>query len=342
MGAQRKYVSMQAVADYAGVSKATVSKVLNQRRDVSAAARSKVHAACAKLGYRLNPSVQDLLKKGKSGHAQNIAFVLGDVEFANPSYAGMIDGISQGAQAHRLHLILTKLNGNETSLYGLPPAIRDERVAGILISGKLNKSLIELIDETGLPFIVLGNYPKEVTAYSGSVSVDIESLMFQAVRELKKRGRRRIAFFYEDPDNFFAKDCYASFVYAMETHGLPVSRDRVFQGASGDFNALTVMNSGLARKPIPFDSIICLNYLASREIACELIVRAGREIAGEIILATVIDHEQNLPLPTLRFEKTAFKLGRIGLDLLVEKLKNPDLENKHVSFTPGIRLLNMR
>ena len=70
------HVSMQDVADCAKVSKGTVSKVLNNRSDVSEKAKKKVLLACEQLKYSLNPNVQDLLRTGVSGHSQDLCFLV--------------------------------------------------------------------------------------------------------------------------------------------------------------------------------------------------------------------------------------------------------------------------
>lgn len=332
------HVSMQDVADHAKVSKATVSKVLNNRRDVSGKAKTKVLAACEKLGYSLNPNIQDLLRKGVTGHSQDISFVLVGTEFANPSYAGMIDGVSQGAEKYNLHLILSKLSGGEESIYSLPPAIRDHRAAGILISGALNEKIISLISDTGIPYVVIGNYPNSITAFSNSVELNIGNLIHLAIRELKTRNKTRIAMFYEDPDNFYSQTAFSEFKNALSANGISFMPELIFKGKSGDFNAFDVMEGTLSKKKITFDAIISLNFSASQEIACQIIANFGRERANQIIMTTVANFTKKMPMPTILCEEVSSKLAAMGLDLLVEKLKNPDMEIKRVSFTPNLKM----
>lgn len=332
------HVSMQDVADAAGVSKSTVSKVLNSRSDVSEKAIAKVLAACEKLGYSLNPSVQDLLRNGVAGHSHDVSFVIVGLEFANPANAGMIDGISLGAEKHNLHLNLSKLSGNESSVYSLPPAIRDHRAAGMLISGALTSEVISLIRETGIPYVVIGNYPSVISSYSSSVELNIGNLMHLAARELKANGKSRAAIFFENTDNFFSRECFSAFRQALEGNDMPFFPELVFEGRGGDFNAFNVMEKALLKKELMFDSIISFNFFASQEIACQLIAKFGRENAQQIMLVTAADYTKKMPLPTIFFEETTSKLASIGMDVLMETLKNPGSENKCISFTPNLRL----
>lgn len=335
---KQPHVSMQDVADLAHVSKSTVSKVLNRRSDVSAKAAAKVLAACERLGYSLNPNIQDLLRAGVTGHSQDIAFVLVGTEFANPAYAGLIDGISQGAEKHNLHLILSTLSGREESIYSLPPAIRDHRAAGILISGRLNERVVSLLRATGTPYVVIGNYPNAITAFSSAVELNIGNLMHLALRELKARHKTRIALYYEDPGNFYSQSCFDEFKHALAANGLNFRPELIFAGQGADFNAFDVMEQTLSKKAPTFDAIISLNFSACQEIACQIIAHCGRERASEITLTTIANYSKKMPMPTLMFEEASSKLAALGLELLVEKLKQPELGVKRVSFAPSLKV----
>ncbi len=330
-------ITMDDVAKLAGVSKATVSKALNRLPVVKAETCARVFSACEQLGYRINPSVQDFLRQRINGHKQDIAFALVGVPFSSPGYAGMIEGVSQGVQAHRLYLILTSLSGRESHRYELPPEIRDGRAAGVVLSGVLSEPLITLVRETGTPYVILGNYPRTITAHADSVSVDVDAMFDLAVAELTARRKRRISFFYENPHNYFARECLAAFQRALQAHGLEFSPRRVFEGKGGEYNALDVMEAAYSHGAFDFDAIICINDLAAREAASEIIAHLGKSAANDIVMVTTTDQVRAInPLPTLQFVGLPHTLARIGLDLLIERLKKPSAEYKHITFTPKL------
>jgi LacI family transcriptional regulator len=330
------YVSMQDVADDARVSKATVSKVLNNRSDVSRDARKKVLESCEKLGYRLNPNIQDLLRRGVAGHSHDIAFVLSGLRFADPAYAGMIDGISRGVERHNLHLILCNVTGAEKTVYDLPPAIRDRRVAGILISGALNESLIALLRESGIPYVIIGNYPNSISAFSSCVQLDLANLMHVLIDGFHARRRTRIAFFFENPDNHYSRICFEEFKSALATFGIPFVPELVFKGKGGDYGAFHALEPIFQQADADFDAIVCLNYFASIEIACRLITHFGWERACAIFMGTIVPCPRRMLLPTLYFQDVASEIAAIGIDLLVERMKNPDAAIRSVAYTPNL------
>lgn len=158
-----------------------------------------------------------------------------------------------------------------------------------------------------------------------------------ALAELTARRKRRISFFYENPQNYFARECLAAFRRALQTHGLEFSPHRVFEGKGGEYNALDVMEAAYSQGALDFDAIICINDLAAREAASEIVAHLGKAAANDIVMVTTTDRIRAInPLPTLQFAGLPHTLARIGLDVLVDRLKNPSAEYKHINFTPKL------
>ena len=84
---KKKRATIKDVAALAGVSAATVSRVLDNRPEISAETKERVRAACDQLGYVPNAAARGLA--GQSTHT--IGLVLPDV--SNPSFSGMATAI---------------------------------------------------------------------------------------------------------------------------------------------------------------------------------------------------------------------------------------------------------
>ena len=203
-------VSIRDVARAVGVSPAAVSKALNHKPDVSEALRRRVFDACDALGYRLNSSIQDLARRGRGGMTRNIAFVMVGNAFADPAYARAIDGMSRVAGEHGLHLILDHLRGDETSVFDLPPVLRDGRVDGFLVTGTLTESAMATLRMLERPHVVLGSYPSSVVGQAINVRLDLAQRLRDLVDELVRQGRRRIGYFTEQPENYHERECMAA------------------------------------------------------------------------------------------------------------------------------------
>ncbi len=333
---KKKYVSMQTVADHAGVSKATVSKVFNNKADVSDKVRKKVMTVCKQVGYQLNPNVQDMLKKGMTGYSQDIAFVLVGASFEFPEYSGMTEGISTGIEKNNFHLILTRLSGKEENVYNLPPALRDRRVGGIILSGELTEHIISLIQETNIPYVIVGNYNHSITSQASCVELNTGKMLYNLVRKLISCGKKRIAFFYENPDNFYSKQGFEEFKEALKLNNIALYDELIYKGKGGYYNAFDVMEKALQKDAPDFDSIICLNFSAAQEISCLLIARFGRSISNKITVATLKNTSKSLIMPSIYCKEITSRLAENGVVLLIENMKNDKLEVRNISFTPEV------
>ena len=73
---RNRSISMLEVAQTLGLSKSAVSRALNNKSGVSDETRELVLKTCDQMGYRINPNIQDLVRRSISGVTKNIAFVL--------------------------------------------------------------------------------------------------------------------------------------------------------------------------------------------------------------------------------------------------------------------------
>ncbi|MEY2953760.1 MAG: hypothetical protein RLZZ401_1847, partial [Pseudomonadota bacterium] len=95
----KKLPSIEAVARHAGVSTATVSRVINRTKAVSAEARERVERSIQTLGYRANPFGRSL----STGESRMLLVLLPD--FANPFYAEIVSGAGMTARQHGYTLL---------------------------------------------------------------------------------------------------------------------------------------------------------------------------------------------------------------------------------------------
>src|SRR5690349_16937868 len=91
--------TLRQVAKLAGLSVATVSRVLNGESYFSADAAAKVHAAAAQLGFRVNVYAREL----RSGTSTTVGLMIGDL--ANPFWSGVARGVEREISARGLRLL---------------------------------------------------------------------------------------------------------------------------------------------------------------------------------------------------------------------------------------------
>ncbi len=314
-------VSMNDVATRADVSKATVSRVLNGKDVVSSEVREKVLAACRELNYRLNSNIQDLILKSRNGATRNIAFVMVGKEFADPAYARLVDEISTRINRHFYHLMLVKLTGREKNIYDLPPVLRDDRADGILLSGSIKPDTARIMEELGIPCVVVGNYDPVLVRSISNVRSDHKSI-FEAVNRLVHSGKKRIAFVEEVFDNFSVQENFSAYKLALAENHLPFDESICYFG-SGPFSGIyDTLKPVFLKKNLPFDSVLCPDFRLAEEISHLIIGRSGLKNPIDVMIAVLRTFDYyKLPVPAIYMERSWAEMTETALELLIERIE---------------------
>src|SRR5256885_11770173 len=97
-------ITMKDIAAHAGVSKATVSRVVNNDPNVAADLRARVLRAIRELGYQPNRAAQRL----RAGSSDVIGLLVSDIQ--NPFFTSVVGGVGELAYAHRIIILLCNTN----------------------------------------------------------------------------------------------------------------------------------------------------------------------------------------------------------------------------------------
>ncbi|MFT4126345.1 MAG: LacI family DNA-binding transcriptional regulator [Gordonia sp. (in: high G+C Gram-positive bacteria)] len=190
-GARRP--TLADVAARAGMSKAAVSMVLNDRPDsrLSAEAARRIRAAADELDYRPNPAAQSL----RSGTTRTIGFISDEVTITRYA-SGMIRGVLDAARAHE-HTVLMSETAGEHDLTDTVQAMTDRRVDGLLI-GLMTARLIDVPEvPPGLPLVLVNGMSSQGHA---SVLPDERSAGEAVAHYLVDRGHRAIGIIGDLPE----------------------------------------------------------------------------------------------------------------------------------------------
>ncbi len=338
-----KRISMQDVADRAGVSKATVSKVLNRKGAVGDAVRRQVLACCENLGYSLNWNIQDMIRLNKNRNSQHIACVVSGIEYGNPVYAPLLDGCAAGGDKHNFFVTLCKITGNEERVFDLPPLLRDKRVDGFLLTGRLNPRIVEVLGRLEIPFIFLGSYSHELVGSGISVETDLDAVFAEVIGELKNRGLRRVLYFDEDHGNYYTRSLFSSFRDAMADKDMPFSADSRFGGGGIYTGSYEYFQNWYAMTKPDFDAIVCMDFRVVQNLSYVLIRELAAEKLGKVLLVTSRSHlDLWLPLPAIYADPMFAEMAMEAIDILVgmiggsmHKERRKLLLKPNISFRPA-------
>ena len=276
MGAQAKRrPTLDEVALRAGVSRSVASRVINNTRDVSPAAREAVHKAVRELGYVPNPTARALA----TSQAGAVLLAVSHDDpglFADPFFANVIVGINAALEKTDLVLMLL-LADTDRGRERLERVLRSRRADGIMLLALHGEDpLYRLAQRLELP-VVLGGRPLrgEPAWY---VDADNRGGARVATEHLISSGRRRIAAITGRQDTHVGVVRHQGYREAMAVAGLDGSRTEPsdFTEAGG----AAAMNRLLERHP-DLDAV----FAESDNMAVgalRTLRAAGRTVPGDV------------------------------------------------------------
>ncbi|MHB9038742.1 MAG: LacI family DNA-binding transcriptional regulator [Armatimonadota bacterium] len=336
-----KTVTMLDVAQVAGVSKATVSKVLNRKPGVSAATHENILRICNELNYSMNPNIQDFIRKTVGGSTKNIAFVLGRTDFADPAYSRFIDGIARGAEESNYHVVFAKLTGQEQSIFDLPMIIRDHRVDGILLSGRIEAQTVRLIRELEIPYVMLGTYNNSIARDSLRVELDLGMGLHKIVETLKSLGRTRIGFFSECLDSYGEEQLFLAYQNALKDNGLEFFENLVYIGNGRFTGAIERFKEIFELAELPFDALFSIDFRTASEISHMIWGHYGPGGSRDVILATGRPYYYfKLPLFAVYLDPMNEDMAYQGFNLLLKRIvRAEDLVTTKILLSPTVEAI---
>lgn len=327
----RAKVTSHDVARAAGVSRATVSVVLNRSNAIAIGdeTRKRVEAVAAELGYRPNSAARML----KSGVTETVGLVV--TESRSLSVDGYIpllfNGVGSVLRRKGYHLLLETLSSGR----GKNPyrdLVESRRIDGLLLLSprKDDINLIELI-ESDYPIVLLGSigHPKEVSVHTPSTDG-----LRAAVEHVVALGHRNIGSVPFSPPGFSAADMrLAELRQFLAGHSISLADDAV---VAGDFSAESGFKAtlDLMRKRPDITAIFAGNDTIALGVIGAL-AKLGLSVPQDI---SVIGFDDlpfagfvAPPLTTVRID--AMHQGRCAAEALMQRLTRKAVIEPHLKFS---------
>ncbi|WP_413186751.1 LacI family DNA-binding transcriptional regulator [Paraburkholderia sacchari] len=207
--------SIAAVARRAGVSVATVSRVLNSHANVRPATRERVLAEIEASGYRVNELARNL----RTAESRLLLTMVPD--FGNPFYAEIVRGIDSVARDHGYFMLLCDTGADAGRERGYFDLLRRHRADGAICldPATIQQANRMMADESAaLPWVACCEFdPAAGVPYVG---IDNFQAARDAVRHLIASGRRRIALINSDDHYLYAQQRRDGYLAALAEAGI--------------------------------------------------------------------------------------------------------------------------
>ncbi|MDU4694734.1 MULTISPECIES: LacI family DNA-binding transcriptional regulator [Paenibacillus] len=266
--------SILDIAKLAGVSKTTVSKVLNHQYGVHAETRKKVWQAASELHYTPNIAARALVTS-KTG-------VIGVVydSFKSPIYTELAGQLETWARKEGVHLVFCSCNQQQASKLHYIQYFMGGAADGVILFGSAEDDypVIERLMAVNYPFVVIENRYEQLQV--PNVLVDNVGGAEQAVRYLQELGHRHIAHVTGNLRHQVAVDRCNGFKKAMQELGLEPASDDFIRTDGSIGCGLVAARTLLERETRP-TALFVFNDLIAYEMMDEL-HRAGLRIPEDM------------------------------------------------------------
>ncbi len=317
------------VAEKAGVSISTVSRVINNTGRISAKTKKRVLEVIEQLGYQ--PSVVASALTGK--RTRTIGLIIPDV--ANPFFAAVARRVEDRGRELGFNLLMCNTDNNPETEDMYLSLLKQKSVDGIIIgtTTRNHRVLKELLQEN-LPVALIAQDIPELTI--DVVSVDDYLGGYQAASHLVSLGHKRIAILLGNMNRTSDKYRLQAFRQVLEDNGLELEEDLVIRTDYSLEDGKRAARGLLTSPKRPTAIFACFDFLAIGvyQAAKELGLHIPDDVSvvgfDNTILASIVDP----PLTTIA--QPIDEMGRQVMDLLVREIEGEKKTKQRVILPPEL------
>ena len=312
-------LTIKDIAEKAGVSVATVSRVINGSGYVSEKNKKNIEEIIRESNYCPNAAARSLITQA----SDMIGLVM--PERVNPFFVKVYDGVTRKADEENITVLFYKTDDDEKKQGEILKQLKAQSVKGILITPSLyqtsaTRKTLEAVERAGIP-VVLIDRDTEGGDFD-AVFIDNKGAIYKATEQLIQAGHTQIAAVTSPDFSRVGARRQDGFLECMKKHGLEVCPDWVIEGelsVESGYDAckrlMEMENSPTAIVAFSSSELIgCVKYLN------EAGYRIGRDVClfGFDDIGTFPDF--GLQLSTI--ERPMREMGELAFELLWERIHN--------------------
>ncbi|MBD1382008.1 LacI family DNA-binding transcriptional regulator [Metabacillus arenae] len=310
--------TIRDVAEKAGVSTATVSRIINNKGQATPETIARVHAIIKELGYKPNVVAQSLTSK----KSNTIALLVPTIK--NPFFPELARGIEDVANSNGMNIFLCNTDDERVKLKNYLVSLQERYVDGIIINSlTLNNEDLDELHSNGIPSVTLD---RSISTHNfSSITVKHREGAQLATKHLIDIGCRRIGMIRGPEDDITAVQRmwgYRDYVKDFDWF------DQSWI-ALGDFSVQSgyyCMKELFQRHP-DIDGVFASNDL----MAIGLLKAAhewGRKVPDELAIIGFdgIDMSQYTYPPLSTIKQPIYEMGKMAMEDLLRLIKDPKLD----------------
>lgn len=324
-------MSIKKIAKAAGVSTATVSRVLNGSDKVRESTTKRVKKVVDEMNYRMDHVARRM--KVKQTDSLVIGLVITDID--NPFFSSVAKGVEDVASKNKFVTMICNTNENPEKEKFFLNAMLSEKVSGVIIVPTTgNFDFFQELVEDGFPMVMVDRKPKGLKI--DSVSLNNKKGGYDAVKKLIQNGHQRIGIVAGIKGLSNTQDRLAGYIEALKEKQIEVDEDLIVYGDYVESGGRRAINKFMSLKEPP-TAVFSTNNLMTLGCIKELYARE-LTIPDDIAIIGFDDStwaEALIP-PLTTVKQPGFELGVNAAELLMKRLNNGDSNNIDVVLNPEL------
>jgi LacI family transcriptional regulator len=326
---QRK-ATVKDVSQAAGLSTATVSRVLAGFNEVSEDARQRVMDAAKALNYQPNRNARNLRKSTTS----KIGVIISDIQ--NPFFGSVVRGIEKITIKDDYTIILGNSDEDPLREKKLIAMLLEEGVAGIIIvPTNVDQENYNLLVGSGIPFVVVDRQlplpDLDMVLVNGAAGAEM------AVDHLVSLGHRKFGYVGGMKHLSVMHEREQGYLAALRKHKIPIVTEYLRQGNNRQDGGYAAVCELLSLEQPPTAILIANNLMTLGGL--QAIHESGLEIPEQVSLVGFddMDWAPSLRPPLTVVAQPAYEMGETAASILLERIHDP--ERPHQIIVLDTRLI---
>ena len=328
-------MTIKDIARQCGVSVSTVSRVLNDRPDVSPAVRAAVLEAVRSSNYVPNNSARDLVRVNSDA----VGLVVRGV--SNPFFADIIKAIEREIDAAGCTMVMQQIDIGEDEVARGAAMEREKKLRGLILLGGRSDYTAEDLGTITVPFVCcsftnsFGTLSK--SEYS-SVSIEDFETARRAVRELHRLGHRRIAALVSETDDRSISELrYHGYTTALREFGLEPEPELVACAGSFGMHDAYAATQRLLDSGAEFTAIFAISDMMAIA-AIKALEDRGKSVPGDCSVLAIDGLELSEYIrPTLTtLCQPGERMGAESVRILMDTIEGRG-GNRQIMLEPELR-----
>ncbi|MCR8968666.1 catabolite control protein A [Facklamia sp. 7083-14-GEN3] len=318
---EKQTITIYDVAREAGVSMATVSRVVNGNPNVKPSTRKKVSEVIERLDYRPNAVARGLASKKTT----TVGVIIPNI--TNIFFSALARGIDDIAAMYKYDIILANADESVDKEINVFNNLLAKQVDGIIYMGyNVGEELKSLIKTSRTPVVIAGMVSEDPELYT--VSIDIRLAIEEMTEFLLQRGKRPAII--TDSENFYVNRVHRipGYKSALAKHNIAVDEDLIIQSDFTDDEGDIIVDQLLAAKASgviatkDFLAVAILNALTDRNI------KVPEDFQVLTSKNSVLTKYSRPQLSSLQYP--LYDVGAVAMRLLTKIMNDEGIEQRQI------------